>query len=75
MTGSNPAQGAALFQRQRTVLHVVGVGCNANQPRFTSYQPSLAGFVASRRHFGDADFPPARTTGRRDMTEKLLKAA
>ena len=44
-------------------------------PWFTSYQPSLAGFAASRRHLGDADFPPALTTGRRDMTEKLLKAA
>ncbi len=44
-------------------------------PWLTSYQPSLAGFIASRRHLGDADFPPAITTGRRDMTEKLLKAA
>jgi len=44
-------------------------------PWFTSYQSSLARFAASRRHLGDADFNPALTTGRRDMTEKLLKAA
>jgi len=43
------------------------------QPWFTSYQPSLAGFAASCHHRGDADFPPAQTTGRRDM--KMLKAA
>ncbi len=44
-------------------------------PWFTSYQPTLAGFAASRRHLGDAVFPPALTTGRRDMIEKLLKVA
>jgi len=42
-------------------------------PWFTSHQPPLAGFVALRRHIGNADSPPALTTGRREMTEKLLK--
>ncbi len=56
-------------------INAVTVDIMQYHPWSTSYQTSLAGFDASRRHLGDADFPHALSTGRRDMTETLLKAA